>query len=640
MAKKSEPKDHFEIHDYTDEEEKKATSGLDEDKKSSDTSEDVAADAPEPEHETAEEEPEAEAEAASSDAPAEPDAPVKTGSEMPKAGPHHRLWGWVKTHKKVTIPAAVLVALAILAAVPFTRYFFAGMVVRKDFTVVVVDSQTNKPVTSASVTLEGQKVATDKQGKAKLHVNVGKAELAISKKYYKDTTTSVLVAFTQKQPYSVKFEATGRPVPITVINKISGKPVADVTVSAENTKVITDTKGEAILVVPADKPTIKATLSGKNYNNADVTLKVTSVVDPANKFSVTPSGKLYFLSNASGTLDVVKSDLDGQNRKLVLAGTGKEDKGNTVLLASRDWKYVALLSKRDGGENAKLFLIETAADKLTTMDEGDASFNPYGWSGSRFIYVVNRTKVNIWQPKHQALKSYDASSGTIVSLDQTTAEGSDYNNYRGETLSDVYILDKEIVYVKSWQLNGSSYNMDGKQATFNSIQADGSQRKSIKGYPPTNNRYFNFSTLPGDFNEIYIRYYSDDGIKSKYDSYENGKLTASDLTDQQIDNNDYHTFIVSPSGDKTFWTEFRDGKNVFFVGDGSGKNGKQLPGTSDDYAAYGWYSDDYLLVTKKSSEMYIMPVDGLPGGITTALKVSDYYKPNYLLRGYGYGYGG
>jgi hypothetical protein len=78
------------------------------------------------------------------------------------------------------------------------------------------------------------------------------------------------------------------------------------------------------------------------------------------------------------------------------------------LLASRDWKYLALLSKRDGGENAKLFLINTSNDSVATMDEGDATFLLSGWSEHRFVYRVIRNKLADWTPKKQALKSFDA----------------------------------------------------------------------------------------------------------------------------------------------------------------------------------------------------------------------------------------
>lgn len=38
--------------------------------------------------------------------------------------------------------------------------------------------------------------------------------------------------------------------------------------------------------------------------------------------------------------------------------------------------------------------------------------------------------------------------------------------------------------------------------------------------------------------------------------------------------------------------------------------------------------------------MRILPASDLEGDLNAALKVTDYYKPNYYLRGFGYGYGG
>jgi hypothetical protein len=55
-----------------------------------------------------------------------------------------------------------------------------------------------------------------------------------------------------------------------------------------------------------------------------------------------------------------------------------------------------------------------------------------------------------------------------------------------------------------------------------------------------------------------------------------------------------------------------------------------------DYDTYGWYSDNYLLVSKNSSELYVMD----KAGKQTALKISDYHKPAQVFTGYGGGYGG
>ncbi len=573
---------------------------------------------------------------------ASPDAKKSAAADGAKTGPHHRLWQWLQTHKKLSIPAAIVVVLALLAVIPFTRYALAGMVISKNFTVVVSDSQTSKPVTSATLMLMGKTVVTDNHGRATVHVKVGNGTLNVTKTYYKSASAAVLVPLgSQKQPFAISLVATGRQVPVTVVNKISGQPVANATVSAAGSKVVTDKNGEAIIVIPATSTSATGMISLSGYNNAAVTVKVTANVDPANKFAITPAGKLYFLSDASGKLDVAKSDLDGQNRQVVLAGTGQEDKFSTVLLASRDWKYIALLSKRDGGDNAKLFLIDTTAnDKLTTMDEGDASFSPIGWSGDRFIYTVTRTKVNVWQNNRQAIKSYHATDGSITVLDQTQGTGTADYDTTYSSFNDTFILDKEVVYDLNWY-GSQNQSAGGKQATLNSVQSDGTQKKVIKSYSKSWEPYFvGISARLGDFNEVYVQYQPADGAKNKYDSYQDGKISAATLSDNDFYSGDYHTFIVSPSSGKTLWTDYRDGKNYFLVGDGKGQNGKELPGSSSDYQAYGWYTDDYILVTKNSSELHILPASGLSGGVESSPKVGDYFKPNYNLRAYGYGYGG
>src|SRR5438477_10713787 len=77
------------------------------------------------------------------------------------AGKHKDLWGWITTHKKISIPAAVVLPLVLLMLVPFTRYAIAGLFVKQNLQVTVVDSETNKPVTSASLTLQGVHALTN-----------------------------------------------------------------------------------------------------------------------------------------------------------------------------------------------------------------------------------------------------------------------------------------------------------------------------------------------------------------------------------------------------------------------------------------------------------------------------------------------
>lgn len=565
------------------------------------------------------------------------DATGKQTNSAEIRGKWSRLWHWITTHKKFTIPAATVLILAILTAIPLTRYALAGLVVKQQFTIVITDSDTQKPVSAATVMLAGAQASSDAQGKATLHVRPGGATATIQKKYYQTTSKQVTVPLLrQKSPIVVRLKATGRQVPITVVNNITKKPLAGATITAAGTTAKTDDTGAAVLVLPVDKQTVQAQVSADGYNQATQTLTVTTQTG-ANTINLTPAGKLYFLSNsATGKIDVVKANLDGSDRQTILAGSGKEDQRQTVLLASRDWRYLALLSKRDGGDFAKLFLIDTSNDKVTTMDEGQATFSLTGWSDHRFIYSVNRSQVQAWQSNNAALKSYDAPSGSIAVLDQFGGSG-DQNNYATSQLGTSYILKDEIMYIKNWYSvgwNGPAL-LQGKTAEVRSVHADGSANHVIKSFAAPGG-----STVGGLY--VDARLYEPQGIYLQFNldsktilEYEDGAVKATNgVSEDDFYNNSYPTYLVSPGGNNTFWAEQRDGKNTLFVGDIDGANKKQIASMSD-YAPYGWFSDQYVLVSKNASELYIMPAAG-----GNPIKLTDYYKPALNYAGYGYGYGG
>jgi hypothetical protein len=559
-------------------------------------------------------------------------------SPTDSAKPHHRLWHWVKTHKKISIPAAVVILAAVLAGIPFTRYALAGVVLKQSYQVSVVDDQTKKPVTSATVELDGEKVLTDSKGKASLKVKVGNAKLTIEKKYYKSASQDVLVPIMkQKKVTEVKVHASGRQVPIAVVNKITGKPVANAKVSAAGAEVKTDTKGEAVLVLAADRQKVEATITSSGYNAAKQEVTVTTDVSAANRFSITPAGKVYFLSNQSGKIDVVKTNLDGTDRQVVLAGTGKEDKGNTALLSSRDWKYLALFSKRDGGDNAKLFLITTANDKVVTMDEGDgANFGLVGWDDHRFVYTVLRSKLQVWENNRLALKSYNVEAQKITTLDQTIAEG-DQTNYAYQTFETPSIVEHQVVYGVSWnrgyQFSSYPNRLEGKTSAIRSVQVSGQGKKDLKTFDAT--KAGGINTRVYEPNAVAFAIWVDNNYQ--FFEYEDGEVKSLNSTANDFFSNAYPTHLVSPSGSQTAWSESRDGKQALLVGDKDGKNPKSV--ASGKLQAYGWFTDDYLLAQKDGSELYILPASGLKEG-QSALKVTNYYKPDFSIYGYGGGYGG
>jgi hypothetical protein len=576
------------------------------------------------------------------DSPAkQPSRPIKINGE-PR---WRRFTDWYKENKKKSLPLTLLVVVILLAAIPWTRYKAASLALKNNLTVKVIDSTTGTPVSGADLTLGSVKAVTDGSGKAILpKTKVGTHALLISKKYYKGTSTNVLVPILrQRGTANIHLVATGRQVKVLVKDLINHSALGNVDIKVAGANAKTDKSGTAIVVLPVGTKSEKGTLSLDGYNNAAVTVKANDQTIQENSYTLTPSGKIYFLSKLSGKIDVVKTNLDGSGRQTVLAGTGKEDDRGTVLLASRDWKYLALLSRRETGAT-KLYLLDTSSDALKTVD-GDANTTVTlaGWSDHNFIYSINRQKVESWQPNKQALKSYNANNGKITLLAQTTASGSNTYDYIGQSLGEVYAYNDQVVYGMNWVAGYNSWSqLNSKQATLNSIKPDGTNNKAIKSFSVSADSQtsgVSISTKAYKPGGLYILF--SDGSAAHYYNYdyETGQVKDdSNLTDDKFWSTSFPTYLESPDTKAVFWNEPRDGKNTLFVGNEDGENGKQVA-TLSDYQTYGWYTDNYLLVSRNSSELYIIPRSGLSKD-SSAIKISDYHKPAQSFPGYGGGYGG
>ncbi len=572
-----------------------------------------------------------------------------------KSGLKQKLAKWKATylaHKKISIPATIVALLLVIGAIPSTRYPVLGLVIKKNFSATVLDAKTNKPISSVDLVIGGKTAKTGQDGKVTFNkVSVGRYQLKATKKYYKDTSSSVLVSLKGGET-TLKLDATGRQVTVKVTNKIDGNGVKDAQVNAAGTEVKTDEKGEAVIVLPTDQDSQDATVTKDGFNKQTAKIKVTEseTVATENNLSITPSGKIYFLSKRTGKINVMKSDLDGTNAQIVLAASGSEDDGDTILLASQDWKYVALKSKRSGTTKpASLYLIDTTNnDKLTTMDEGDATFTLTGWSGHTFVYQVQRDKVQFWQANKYSLKSYDAEANKLNVLDNTSGEGSGTSSYTGtdyksEYYSSPILVGDTVNYAKTW--NAGIYTADGsflagKKTGIYSVKVNGQDKKTLKSFDA--NKVSSIESKLYKPKEVYYKLYNNSGVAEYYE-VENGNVqTKGDLGNQFYAT--YPTYLYSPANKQTFWAEQRDGKNTLFVGDDEGDNGKTVADLSD-YTVYGWFTDNYLLVSKNSSELYIMGVAGLAdtknqNATGTPTKITDYHKPVTTFYGYGGGYGG
>ena len=557
------------------------------------------------------------------------------------SNPITRFFGGYWRRKWWTIPLTVLVIVGIIAAVPQSRYPILAQFMKRQFAITLTDSKTNTPVSGATATLDGMSATTDSAGRVKFTARVGKRTLTIKKKYYQSMSTDIFVGInTQHNAARLTLLATGRQVPIKVIDKISGQPVANALVSVLDTQARTDANGTLTIVLPTTETAQAITISADNYSDLKSSVEVTSDVVAANTFSLVAAGRVYFLSNLSGKLDVISTNLDGSDRKTVLAGTGSEDASNTVLLASRDWQFLALLSKRAGGSHAKLYLINTTNSQVTTMDSTSANFTPVGWSDHTFVYQALNDGVSAWQPGQTTLKSFNADTSKLVTIDQTDASGAS-GNYIYQNLSFVNLVSDRVVYGLAWSAyyGNSSLDASGKNNAIMSANVDGSNKKDLKDITlPAATTYTSLNAVLSKPNVLYIQstVQSQPAVYYSYQYQNNTASQSNTITDATYNQaqQSYTTYLVSPTGKSTFWSQPRDGKNTLFTGDYYGNNAVQIASLSD-YAPYGWYTDAYVLVQKGGSELYVMPVAG-----GTPLKISDYYKPSYSYYGYGGGYGG
>jgi hypothetical protein len=564
-----------------------------------------------------------------------------------KTGFKQKLAGWraaYMSHKKIAIPATVLVLLLAILAVPVSRYPVLGLFIKKDVIVYTIDSKTKGTVLSASIRIDGKQSLCG--GKRTPYPNclakipVGKHKVTAEAENYQTAEKEITVGLgkSKEQNVEVSLVATGRPVSLRINNKLTGKALTGVHIKSGKAETVTNQYGDGSIVVDPSLESIDVEISGDGYNTLKTKTPTNQTAD-SGVIEITPAGKVYFLSKRTGKINVMKSDLDGANAEVVLAATGNEEDGDTILLASQDWKYLALKSKRD--KKPSLYLIDTTnGDKLTTMDEGDATFTLTGWSGHTFVYQVQRDKVQFWQPKRQSIKSYNAETAKINALDDTVGEGTGNSSYSGtdyksEYQGNIILTGGTVVYTKNWSsgiYTPGNGNLSGKQNGIYTVSADGQNKKLVKGFDATtSNSIESRLYAPG---EVYFRVYTNS--KPEFYELENGSVqTKGDLT-AKFDSV-YPTYLFSPSNSKTFWAEARDGKNTLFIGDEKGDNGKTVMELSE-YTAYGWYTENYLLMSKDSSELYAIGVDTQKNW--SPYKITDYHKPNFIFQGYGGGYGG
>lgn len=537
----------------------------------------------------------------------------KPESDSPTPKPkNHRLRAFLKS-RWTKIALAVVVVIGVVLAIPVTRYAVIGLFVNKAVTITVVDKTTDTPVSNATVHLANQSATTNSKGVAVVnHTPVGNYSLSVEKKYYKTATAAYTVPIFGQATTKVTLSATGRIAEITVKNAISGKAVAGATVKIGDTTAVSNETGVANVALAVKDGDQTGTVSLGGFRTSDISIN-TKDVAPSSTVQLVPEGMVYFMSNRTGSYDVMSAALDGTNQQVLVKGTGQEVAYELQLTPSTNRNYLAYVTRRDGDTTANLYVITTAGGTLVKV-ENSADASVLGWIGNTVYFAVyNYTTVS---DKRSQLVAYTADTKQRTAIDSSHLEEATPYNYAEQSLNSYQLVGNRIYYAKCW----SYVAYGGSQDRTASLMAviDG-KAVSLKDVPQNGQAYCD--TVASKPNIIYYRLsYSLDNHTDSY-RYQPGKGVESvQMNDSELYNNRY-TYLASPNSEKTYWTETRDGKAVTFIGDANGTNEAQVSGA--DYTAYGWFGNDYVLYSKNGSELYVAatgaPLDG-------AHKVTDYFS--------------
>jgi len=560
-------------------------------------------------------------------AQAAPDALQAPDADAPTAT-RGRLATFVRTRRGIVLMVVVGVAVIVIAllAIPTTRYAIAGLVIKKDAQVTVVDSVTHQPVSDVHVAAGGVTATTDAHGHATLHgVPVGPQTVTVTKQYYRNAQIQLLVPIAfGRASATERIVATGYPLEVHATDWITGQTVPGARIVFGSSSAVTDSSGIGRIVLPIKGGAQAGTVTKDGYNSSAISVDVSTRPAEADA-KLTAAGTLRFLSKATGVINVMQANLDGTSPQVLLTGTGQESDDTTTLLSTRDWKYSALLADRSGSGTDALYLI-TGAGQPVTIDASGAQLTLAGWLGHTFFWQQELASPAYGAPGHFVIKAYEADTQKTFVIDKnaTVPPSTQY-------FSSIYIQDDQLRYTRSW--TGPQQPPSG---TNDLVVVDGVTFKSR-----VVRSFLNFSNVD-------IRPYEADGVYLRdehsgtvvYYSYDGGASAPPiTITDDKF-YAAYPTYLLSPSGKQTFWAESRDGKNTIFLGAGDGGSPKQIA-TLSELTPYGWYgaNDQYLLLTKNDSELYIAQA-GVPLTVSNVHKITDYHKPPNGYPGYGSGYGG
>jgi hypothetical protein len=533
------------------------------------------------------------------------DSPAVSSDPQPNAVARLFAAWW---HNKVARYGALALVLAVIAGgitQPQARYAAMNLVgLRASATVTVLDGTTNLPLKNVEITAGTTHTFTDKQGRATLmHIKLGPQTLAIKRVAFATVTKPVSLSLGNNAIGMIVLKAVGSQYHFQIVDYLSGKPVGSAEAASGQANAVADKKGQIVLTVnDPNAQSFDVTISGTGYRINKI--KVAVGTDTATNVVLVPARKDVFVSKASGTYDVYTIDIDGQNKHVLLKGTGREDEQITLLDHPTD-DEVALVSKRDtirdgdGYVLQGLTFINAKTGAPLTVDHSE-QIQIVDWIGNKLVYVRIKAGASAGNPERYQLISYDYKTKSQITLASANA------------FNDVASARGSIYYA-------ASNNFDGGKSAFAKINADGTGKQALVEIDAWN-------AFRADYLTFNVQ--TAGGWYSYHGSGQATKLSGAPATGAN------RVYIDSPDGHASAWIDIRDGKGVLLTYDPSTQKDAVRATVKGLTYPVHWldnYTLIYRVVTPQETADYAL---SLAGGAPR--KVADVTNASGITRWYYY----
>jgi|GEM_PF-2857302 len=228
----------------------------------------------------------------------------------------------------------------------------------------------------------------------------------------------------------------------------------------------------ALVAIPITQPKLRTRLTNLVHGTksaATTPPKTTPKASVSTTSLTTPTASQTFLnedvfmSKQAGKYNVYKVDGAGQNKVMLLAGTGNED-GKFALVTNDEGDTTALVATRDTQKDSAGYLLQslTVIDVKTganTVIVHAQQIRLLGWFGDRLMYVTVKTGASTTDATAYQLMSYSRQTKQSQQLDAA-------NNFTS------LLAAKGTIYY-------ATTGADATTAHFQMIKADGTGKRTI-----------------------------------------------------------------------------------------------------------------------------------------------------------------